>query len=48
MKVEKQDIDTYKMYAEKLGLPVSLFVKMVLKLYAKKVYDDLIKKSNIT
>jgi hypothetical protein len=47
MKIDKSDIESYKSYAEKLGLPVSLFVKMVLKLYAKKVYEDLMKKNNI-
>ena len=41
MKVENDEIQEYKRYASELGLPVSLFVKMVLKLYAKKVYESM-------
>ncbi len=48
MKIEKQEIEEYKKYAIDLGLPVSLFVKMVLKLYAKEVYDTLKNNKKIT
>ena len=47
MKVEKKEIDLYKKYADILGLPLSGFVKLVLKLYAGKVFNDL-KKNHMT
>lgn len=47
MKVEKKEIELYKKYADNLGLPLSGFVKLVLKLYAGKVFNDL-KKNQMT
>lgn len=47
MKVERKEIELYKKYADTLGLPLSGFVKLVLKLYAGKVFNDL-KKNQMT
>lgn len=38
MKVEKLDLEEYRKYADDLGFPLGLFIKLVLKLHAKEVY----------